>query len=47
MKWVSIVFYKYNLSIIDLFESYLLKNNRHKYKQTNIRNINFFGFKSK
>ena len=32
-------FLKCNLSIIDLFESYLLKNNRHNYKQTNTRNI--------
>ena len=28
-------FLKCNLSIIDLFESYLLKNNRHNYKQPN------------
>ena len=38
MKLVSI-FFKYNLSIIALFESHLFKNNRHNYKQPNTRNI--------
>ena len=30
---------KCNLSIIALFESYLFKNNRYNYKQSNIMNI--------
>jgi len=38
MKLVSI-FFKYNLSIIALFESHLFKNNRHNYKQSNTMNI--------
>ena len=38
MKLVS-VFFKCNLSIIALFKSYLLKNNRHNYKQLNTMNI--------
>jgi len=32
-------FWKCDISIIDLFESYLFKNNKHNYKQTNTRNI--------
>ena len=38
---MGIIFFlkKYNLSIIDIFESYLLKNNRHNYKQINTRNM--------
>ena len=30
---------KYSLFIIDLFESYLLKNNKHNYGKINTRNI--------
>jgi hypothetical protein len=32
-------FLKYNISIVALFESYLLKFNRHNYKQRNTRNM--------
>ena len=38
MKLVSF-FLKCNLSIIALFESHLLKNNRHNSKQSNTMNI--------
>ena len=38
MKLV-LIFFKCNLSIIALFESYLFKNNRHNYKQPNTMNI--------
>ena len=39
MKLVSIFLKKYNLSSIALFESYLLKNSGHNYKQPNTMNI--------
>ena len=39
MKTSTIIFKKYNLSIVVLFESELLKNNRHNYKQSNITKI--------
>ena len=39
MKLVPIFFYKCNLCVVALLDSYLFKNNKHNNKQTNTTNM--------